>query len=807
MAIDQRAIQAFVDSTQLRSQISSTVRRAGFTISQYLEYNTSLWGLYLKPNRVLKETLGINQEILFWVSEYAEFQAKSLRQATEIIEQNQPRLSDDFAIIVTGDDTTTEQVEQMSLRSQQYFCGFSVVEMRAIAALPPKRFVLAMQKQFFVKDLYNVTNVITKRRAFFGRDALVRQIQNTLLEGASHCAIFGIRKMGKTSLLFRVIEEIRRNRGVSIAHLDMQRVDAVRPTAGYFLYSLGQQLFDGNAAIRAVDGLKLFGQHDRFPVSIDDETLFEDFDHDIRTVIRESDQKCVLMIDEIELMSPTTKGSGWGNDFVRAWRLLRGIDQTDPGRLRFLITGTNPQCIEANTLSGKENPTYNYFNLQYLQPLRRDEAQKLLADVGSRMGLNWDDDSLTRAFNLVGGHPLLLRLLGSAVHQLTAPRNATVDVKVSDVDSLVDTFISRVGSSLSQMVEVLDDNYPDELMLLKTLASGRIVEFNQYALAFSSEVNHLRGYGLLTGVPSKERIAIEVLQTWLQQRDTKPTSEAVLNGDWQPGTTVDQFEILETLGRPGAFGSVFKARWASSGGEFVALKIFREASLDQLEREVDALEAIRHPNVVGILDHGKLSTGNVYIAMDYLRGVPLRKRCDRANRLRGNQCLSVLRDLLSALMAFHPDEERTKELREKPGDLTIEEFYELNRKSLGYVHRDINPNNVILLDTGVPVLIDFGISSRVNSLVVTDSGTRGYRPPDGNDVTWSVDTDLFALGVTIAQAMTGSMVSELGELRMAVAADDVDERLAKVVIQLCEPQRKDRYRRAGDALADLPSLP
>jgi hypothetical protein len=52
--------------------------------------------------------------------------------------------------------------------------------MAAFGTSQGDRFVLAIQQQFFTKDLYNVTNVITTRRAFFGREALVQELRDTL---------------------------------------------------------------------------------------------------------------------------------------------------------------------------------------------------------------------------------------------------------------------------------------------------------------------------------------------------------------------------------------------------------------------------------------------------------------------------------------------------------------------------------------------------------------------------------------------------------------------------------------------------
>jgi serine/threonine-protein kinase len=122
----------------------------------------------------------------------------------------------------------------------------------------------------------------------------------------------------------------------------------------------------------------------------------------------------------------------------------------------------------------------------------------------------------------------------------------------------------------------------------------------------------------------------------------------------------------------------------------------------------------------------------------------------------------------------------------------------------GYVHRDINPNNVVILESGAPVLIDFGISSRVDTRIITDSGTIGYRPPDGRGMTWTVDTDLYALGLTMAQSLAGMDLRTDGvdDLRKAVKAETAGT-VADVILKLCESSCGDRYETATAALRDL----
>src|SRR5690606_24608787 len=112
------------------------------------------------------------------------------------------------------------------------------------------------------RDLYWLSAAVTSPAAFFGRRALIAEIATELRRGQSHIGLFGLRKMGKTSLLFRLLETLRGDSTILAAHVDLQRIDAVNPSMEYFLWSLGEQLANSNSRVRRLTGLRLFGKYD-----------------------------------------------------------------------------------------------------------------------------------------------------------------------------------------------------------------------------------------------------------------------------------------------------------------------------------------------------------------------------------------------------------------------------------------------------------------------------------------------------------------------------------------------------------------
>jgi hypothetical protein len=82
MAIDQARISKFLNHGPIRRQIASVFQHAGFTVTCVFEEDKGArWGFYLRLPTLLKKQFGTAREILVWVAQYAEFQAKTLTQA------------------------------------------------------------------------------------------------------------------------------------------------------------------------------------------------------------------------------------------------------------------------------------------------------------------------------------------------------------------------------------------------------------------------------------------------------------------------------------------------------------------------------------------------------------------------------------------------------------------------------------------------------------------------------------------------------------------------------------------------------
>jgi tetratricopeptide (TPR) repeat protein len=276
--------------------------------------------------------------------------------------------------------------------------------------------------------------------------------------------------------------------------------------------------------------------------------------------------------------------------------------------------------------------------------------------------------------------------------------------------------------------------------------------------------------------------------------DPLPASIRILD----PGTCLDQrFEIRRVLG-VGGYAVVYLALDRELRRE-VALKVLRAdrmtpASLKRLRREAAVARDAASPRLVRIFDIG-ISDPAVYLTMEVVEGESLREGLSRGP-LAIEEAVRLTFQILEGLRVLH---------------------------SLGIVHRDVKPGNVLLEIGGGVKLADFGLAlqSGSNETRVTVGegvlGTLEYISPEqalGEEV--DARSDLFSLGVMLYEMLTGELPhtgkSPLGAVlgRLRAKAPDVRQLrpeipswLGSTVAGLLEKDRSRRYPSAEAVLADL----
>ena len=286
--------------------------------------------------------------------------------------------------------------------------------------------------------------------------------------------------------------------------------------------------------------------------------------------------------------------------------------------------------------------------------------------------------------------------------------------------------------------------------------------------------------------------------------------------DYTVGDVIDgRFEVVEVLGQ-GGFSKVYRVHDELEDADR-AFKLFNSAAgYEAVRREIAALRKVHHPNVVEVFWAGKTNAGDWFLVTEYIDGESLDTYATGQRHLRDREAIDVVRDVLDALVAIHPNTSRLHELdaKNRSSELTeveYEEWRDLQEK--GLVHRDIKPLNIMLTRTGAK-LLDFNIASRAGDPVRTQSGTPPYQAPDSDLTRWDVSTDLFAVGVMLYQLLCNGQHPYPNSRPIAgdpvidptTVRSDIDPRLTEFLVKACASLRESRFGSAHEMKDALDGL-
>ncbi|MGE5761412.1 MAG: serine/threonine-protein kinase, partial [Gemmatimonadota bacterium] len=245
----------------------------------------------------------------------------------------------------------------------------------------------------------------------------------------------------------------------------------------------------------------------------------------------------------------------------------------------------------------------------------------------------------------------------------------------------------------------------------------------------------------------------------------------------------EEYEIYEELGR-GGMAIVFRAREKQLDRE-VAIKVlpfslaFDKEFVERFQREARTAAKLEHPNIIPIYRVGK-SGRVIYFVMKFLRGKPLSA-------------------LLAARGALPPMEIR---------QILIQVGRALAYADrLGYVHRDIKPDNIMFDEHGQALVTDFGIAKAATGSKLTGTGmaigTPHYMSPEqARAQQLDGRSDIYSLGVVAYQCLTG-LVPYDGEDSFSIGYKHIMEELPEPALETAE--QRDLFEVIRKMMAKLPA--
>lgn len=258
-----------------------------------------------------------------------------------------------------------------------------------------------------------------------------------------------------------------------------------------------------------------------------------------------------------------------------------------------------------------------------------------------------------------------------------------------------------------------------------------------------------------------------------------------------------RYEIQEIIG-VGGMAVVYKA-YDNIDDRIVAVKILKEEFLANEEfrrrfkNESKAIAVLSHPNIVKVYD---VSFGDKlqYIVMEYIDGITLKEYIEQQGGLKWKEAVHFTCQILKALQHAHDK---------------------------GIVHRDVKPQNIMLLQTGNIKVTDFGIArfSRSDTRTMTEKaiGSVHYISPEQarGEVT-DEKADIYSVGVMMYEMLTGQLPfqsdSAVSVAIMQLQADprrpkdlnpEIPMGLEQITMRAMQKNPRERYQSAAEMLRDL----
>lgn len=224
----------------------------------------------------------------------------------------------------------------------------------------------------------------------------------------------------------------------------------------------------------------------------------------------------------------------------------------------------------------------------------------------------------------------------------------------------------------------------------------------------------------------------------------------------------DRYQIIRSVGE-GGMANVYLAHDLILDRD-VAVKILRgdlandEKFVRRFQREAIAASSLTHPNIVEMYDVGE-DDGKYFIVMEFVEGRTLKSLIKRRGALSLAETIDIMLQLTSGLACAH-------------------ESY--------IIHRDIKPQNVLILDDGTVKITDFGIAVALNSNELTQTnsvmGSVHYLPPEQANGTGStIKSDIYSLGILMYELLTGKLPFK-GENAVEIAIKQMKDPIPSLVL-------------------------
>jgi hypothetical protein len=259
------------------------------------------------------------------------------------------------------------------------------------------------------QNLYKDTNPVSSDLSFFGRDRVLQEIID-LLDSGKPVGVFGLRKMGKTSLVQRLQGRLASRRPV--AFIDIQSTDrqqGVWPIHSAIIAAFVAHLERIRPGLTPPD-LYLYPQG-TYSSSTTADVFLQDL-RKLHVVLGQPGEKSrmLLIIDEIDRLLPSGKIPGY-EGYAVLFGQLKTANQKR--MLDFLVAGVDPAINRRERWQDQDNELYYALQEVWMPPMADEDAREMIESLGLQMGVHYEAEALELLAQAGSGQPFVTRQMCS----------------------------------------------------------------------------------------------------------------------------------------------------------------------------------------------------------------------------------------------------------------------------------------------------------------------------------------------------------------------------------------------------------
>lgn len=383
-----------------------------------------------------------------------------------------------------------------------------------------------MREFLYEKDLFGIAVPLKNDTLFFGKDRtnIISELYARYMQGEEG-GLFGLRRIGKTSILNLLKLRVEETGGVAI-YYDCSSSHHYRWFE--FLQYIVNTIVKTYSLNSVQNGTISFEKFSHIPNNLGERYIEKNaatsFMEDIGNIYEELNEKRILLIfDEIESIGYKTSPSDWWkkqNDALYFWQAIRAVIQTHSNYMSFVIAGVNPMCVEIQDINGTDNPIFGMVSPIYTSLFSYEDVQNMVSGIGGRLGMSFEPAIYAHMMEDYGGHPFLVRQVCSKINgelnsnKIERPTNITTN----SYNLKRDEYRHGMTSVIEQILGVIEKYYPGEFEMLKKLAlDGRNAFKKELALG-EMGIQHLMGYNIVGKESGEYFIRIKSIEDYIKTK-------------------------------------------------------------------------------------------------------------------------------------------------------------------------------------------------------------------------------------------------------------------------------------------------